>query len=82
METKTQIRTFIAENFLFSDNGFPLSDQASFIDEGVIDSTGTLELVMFVEDTFAIEVEDDEIEPDNFDSVAKLAAYIGRKQGA
>ena len=82
MNTKSQIRTFIAENFLFSDNGFPLSDRASFIDEGVIDSTGTLELVMFVEETFAIDVEDDEIEPDNFDSVEKLAAYIGRKRGA
>lgn len=80
MTTHSQIRQFIAENFLFSDNGFDLSDDASFLEEGIIDSTGTLELVVFVEDTFAFEVGDDEIEPDNFDSVNKLAAYIARKQ--
>lgn len=81
MTIHTQIRQFVAENFLFSDNGFDLNDDASFLDEGIIDSTGTLELVVFVEDTFGFEVGDDEIEPDNFDSVNKLAAYINRKAG-
>ena len=79
MNVKEQIRAFVAENFLFSANGFDLSDDASFLDEGVVDSTGTLELVMFVEETFGIEVGDNEIEPENFDSVTKLAAYIARK---
>ena len=79
MNVKEQIRAFVAENFLFSANGFDLSDDASFLDEGVVDSTGTLELVMFVEETFGIEVGDNEIEPENFDSVDKLAAYIARK---
>jgi len=79
MNVKEQIRAFVAENFLFSANGFDLSDDASFLDEGVVDSTGTLELVMFVEETFGIEVGDNEIEPENFDSVDKLAAYIVRK---
>ena len=79
MSVQEQIRLFIAENFLFNPNGFDLSDDASFLDEGVVDSTGTLELVMFVEETFGISVGDNEIEPDNFDSVNKLAAYIGRK---
>jgi acyl carrier protein len=80
MPVKEQIRAFIAENFLFNPNGFDLSDDDSFLDEGVVDSTGTVELVMFVEDTFGIEVGDHEIEPENFDSVNKLAAYIQRKQ--
>ena len=80
MNVKEQIRAFIAENFLFSANGFDLSDDASFLDEGVVDSTGTLELVMFVEETFGVEVGDNEIEPENFDSVDKLAAYIARKE--
>lgn len=79
MTMKQQIRAFIAENFLFSPNGFDLSDDASFLDEGVVDSTGTLELVLFVEETFGIVVGDHEIEPENFDSVNKLAAYIARK---
>ena len=80
MNVKEQIRAFVAENFLFSANGFDLSDDASFLDEGVVDSTGTLELVMFVEETFGVEVGDNEIEPENFDSVDKLAAYIVRKE--
>lgn len=79
MSVQEQIRMFIAENFLFNPNGFDLSDDASFLDEGVVDSTGTLELVMFVEEAFGISVGDNEIEPENFDSVNKLAAYIGRK---
>ena len=79
MNIKEQIRQFVAENFLFSNNGFSLADNASFLDTGVIDSTGTLELVMFVEETFDVEVEDDEIEPDNLDSVDSLFSFIQRK---
>ena len=79
MDTRAQVRHYIAQNLLFSDNGSELSDDASFLEEGIIDSTGVLELVLFVEDTFGIEVDDDEIVPDNFDSVVSLAAFIERK---
>jgi acyl carrier protein len=79
MPIKEQIKLFIAENFLFNPDGFDLSDDASFLDEGVVDSTGTLELVMFVEENFGISVGDHEIEPKNFDSVNKLEAYITHK---
>jgi acyl carrier protein len=51
----------------------------SFLEEGIMDSTGVLELVMFVEETFHVTVEDEEIVPENFDSVSRLAAYIRRK---
>jgi acyl carrier protein len=73
------IRTYIAENMLFSDNGYPHSDSASFLEEGIIDSMGILELMMFVEENFTITVEDEEVVPDNFDSVSNLAAYIRSK---
>lgn len=76
MDIKKQIRQYLAENFLFSSNGFNLGDDASLLEEGIIDSTGVLELVMFVEETFNVEVADEEIIPDNFDSVNNLAAYI------
>jgi acyl carrier protein len=76
---KVQLRQYIAENLLFSDNGAGLDDEESFLDSGVVDSLGVLELATFVEDTFAIEVPDDEVIPDNFDSISKLTAYIGRK---
>lgn len=81
MSIENQIKTFILENFLFSDNGHKLPEDASFLEEGIVDSTGVLELVMFVEETFNITVEDEEIMPENFDSVAQLATYIRHKSG-
>jgi len=76
------IRTYIAENMLFSDNGYPYSDSASFLEEGIVDSMGIMELVMFAEENFHVTVEDEELVPDNFDSVGKLAAYIRAKSPA
>jgi acyl carrier protein len=73
------IRIYIAENLLFSDNGYPYADDASFLEEGIVDSMGIMEVVAFVEETFGLAVEDQELVPDNFDSVSKLAAYIRRK---
>lgn len=79
MKVREQIRNYIAETFLFSDDGFNMGDDVSFLDEGIIDSMGVLELIMFTEETFDISVEDDEIKPENFDSVNKLHDYIQRK---
>ena len=79
MSVKQQIIEYIALNFLFSDDGYELPDDASFLQESIIDSTGVLELVMFVEETFGIAVADEEIVPENFDSVAQLTAYISGK---
>jgi acyl carrier protein len=76
---KETIRTYIAENILFSDNGYPYDDDASFLEEGIVDSMGIMELVMFVDEKFGITVEDEELVPDNFDSVSMLAAYIQSK---
>jgi acyl carrier protein len=77
-----RIRSYIAESILFSDDGYRYSDDASFLEEGIVDSMGIMELVMFVEEGFGISVEDEELVPDNFDSVNKLAAYIQRKSPA
>ncbi len=79
MQIEPQIRQYLAENFLFSNNGYELEDEASFLEEGIVDSTGVLELVMFVEETFGITVQDEELVPQNFDSVSQLAAYVRRK---
>lgn len=73
------IREYIAKNLLFSDSGFNYDDDASFLDEGIIDSLGVIELVTFVEKRFGVSVADPELIPDNFDSVRKLNAYIQRK---
>ena len=72
------VRTHIAQTILFSEN-YRHSDDASFLEEGIIDSMNVMELIMFVEEKFGLEVADEEIVPDNFDSVSKIAAYIRRK---
>ena len=82
MSIEEKIRSFIAESILFSDNGYPHADDASFLEEGIVDSMGIMELVMFVDESFGITVEDEELVPDNFDSVSRLAAYIRQKSSA
>ena len=77
-ETRDKIRAFILENFLFG-NDQSLNDDISFLDEGIIDSTGILELVSFLEEEFSISVEDEEIVPENLDSIKNVVAYLERK---
>jgi acyl carrier protein len=72
-------RNFIIENFLFEEDD-NLKEDTSFLENGIIDSTGVLELVMFIEETYGISVEDDEIVPENLDSISKIAEYVQRKQ--
>ena len=79
MHLKEQIRAFIVESFLFGDTTRTLSDDDSLIENDVVDSTGILELVSFVEDNFAVTVADAEILPSNFDSIAKVAAFVAGK---
>lgn len=73
------IRNHIAKNILFNDKGYPYSDDASFVEEGIIDSMNVMEMILFVEEKFGIEVADEEIVPDNFNSVRRMADYIRRK---
>jgi acyl carrier protein len=75
-----KIRDYLSSNFLFSDDGFQYEDDASFLEMGIIDSFGILELLSFVESEFGITVDDHELVPDNFDSVQKLSSFIIRKQ--
>jgi acyl carrier protein len=66
------------ENFLFEDNG-NLYEDTSFLENGIIDSTGVLELIAFLEKTFGISIEDQEIVPENLDSIGRVAAYVHTK---
>jgi len=79
MTIQEQIRDYIATNMLLSDNGYPYDDSTSFLEEGIVDSTGVLELILFVEENFSFKVPDEDITPDNFDSDARLADYIQAK---
>ena len=80
-EFKDTIRTFVVENFLFGNNE-NLEDNTSFLDEGIIDSTGILELVSYLEEEFSITVEDEDLVPENLDSLNNLIAYLGSKINA
>jgi acyl carrier protein len=78
MSPLPEVRGFIVENFLYGqDDNF--SEDVSFLEKGIIDSTGVLELVSFVEDKFGIVVQDQELIPDNFDTLSRLSAFITRK---
>ena len=74
-----EIRQFIIDNFLFGDSERDFSNDDSFLEQGLIDSTGVLELVMFVETTYDITIEDHELIPANLDSVNSLVQFIDRK---
>ena len=74
-----KIRAFIFSNFLFDADQGALENDASFLEQGIIDSTGVLELVEWLEETFSIKVEDDELIPENLDSVNRLGQFIARK---
>lgn len=78
-EITNTIHSFILENFLFGDSGNGLKDTDSFLENGIIDSTGVLELVSFLEEKFGIEVEDEELIPENLDSIVNVAAYLEKK---
>jgi len=74
------IRAYILENILFGDENVQYSDHDSLMQKGIIDSTGILELIGFIESEFGFAVDDDEIRPENLDSLALIEVYIRKKQ--
>ncbi|MCC7074837.1 MAG: acyl carrier protein [Deltaproteobacteria bacterium] len=81
MEIKEKVRGFITTNFYVPDPT-TLKDEDSLLDRGIIDSTGVLEVIGFLEETFAITVGDEEMLPENLDSVANISAFVARKSGS
>jgi acyl carrier protein len=79
METKELLRQHIATTILFSSE-YPYADNASLLENGVIDSMNVIELVLFLEQQFAIQVADSEIIPENFDSIEQLSSFVQKKQ--
>jgi acyl carrier protein len=76
---RNEIRAFIIENFLFGDEGYVLSDEMSLIDNDLVDSTGILELVSFLEERFGIAMADADIVPANLDSLIRISSFVERK---
>jgi acyl carrier protein len=80
-ELKTRIRSFVLENFYVADPA-QVPDSGSLLEQGIIDSTGVLEIIGFLETTFGIAVEDEEMIPANLDSIEGIARFVERKQAA
>jgi acyl carrier protein len=77
-EVKLKTRNFVVENFLFG-NANGLADDTSFLEAGILDSTGVLEVVAFLEQQFGVRVDDDELTPENLDSISSIGAFVSRK---
>jgi acyl carrier protein len=78
---KITVRQYLADNVLLAGGVDELRDDSSFLERNLLDSTGVLELVAFIEDTWDFKVGDDEVVPENLDSIERVAAYVARKGG-
>ncbi len=78
---KDVIRKYIQDRFMIGKSGDNLRDADPLLEKGILDSTGVLELVGFIEENFAFSVEDDELLPDNLGSVDNIVRYVARKVG-
>jgi len=76
---KSQLRDYILKNFLFGDMDIVFNDSDSFMEKGIIDSTGILEIIIHIENNYSIKIEDEEIIPENLDSIDNLTNFINRK---
>ena len=82
MSSEDKIRGYILDNFLFTDDQSELSNSDSFLEKGLVDSTGILEIISFIEDEFNLKVDDDEMVPENLDSVDSILNFLKSKQVA
>jgi acyl carrier protein len=78
-QTESELRQYVIDNFLFGQGGSDLKNEDSFMERGIVDSTGVLELVAFLEEKFRVKVEDEDLIPSNLDSINNLVQYLKRK---
>lgn len=79
MSARNKIKNYILENYLFTDDQNALNDSDSFLEKGIIDSTGILEVVFFLEEEFGVQVQDEEMVPENLDSVDNIVAFVEKR---
>ncbi len=79
MDIKEKIRGYVLENYLFTNDQDALGDDDSFLEKGIIDSTGILEIIYFLEDEFGVIMSDDEMTPENLDTVSRIVAFVESK---
>ena len=79
-ETQEQVRNFVIENLLLGEEEENFTNGQSFLDSGLIDSTGILEIIAFLEDEYDITIKDDEMIPENLDSVERIVAFLEKRK--
>jgi acyl carrier protein len=79
MPNELKVREFVLKNYLFTTEQSALKSEDSFMKSGIMDSTGILEMIMFLHDEFGVDVMDDEMVPENLDSVNNVVAFLGKK---
>ncbi|MCB1692862.1 MAG: acyl carrier protein [Pseudomonadales bacterium] len=79
-QTRAKLRSLILENYLFTDDESELEDEVSFLDTGILDSMGIMEVIAFLNEEFDIEVAEEEMIPENLDSIDNLLEYLARKR--
>ena len=79
---EAKVRGYILENLLFSSNDAELPNDASLLERGIIDSTGVLEIILFLEEAFGVSIKAEQMLPENFDSVDNIVRFVQRLQGA
>jgi acyl carrier protein len=79
-DIKGHVRQFLLDNFVMGGK-VTIADDTSFMKAHILDSTGFIELIMFIEESYGVKVEDDEMLPANFDSLNNIEGYVGRKRG-
>lgn len=79
MQTESKVREFVLKNYLFTSEQSALKSEDSFMKSGIMDSTGILEMIMFLHDEFGVDVMDDEMVPENLDSVQNVVAFVRKK---
>ncbi len=77
-----QVKRYILSNFLFTEDESALAEDASLVGQKIVDSTGVLELIMYIEDTWGIKIADEEMVPENLDTVERIARFIERRQAS
>lgn len=82
MSVETSLREYILENYLFTDDQTALVNSDSFLQKGIIDSTGIMEMILFIEEQFGVSVDEEEMIPENLDSIDNLVAFITRKKAS
>lgn len=82
MSVERAVRDYILENYLFTDDQNALHNDDSFLEKGIIDSTGIMEVIFFLESDFGIQVDDEDMVPENLDTVSSIVAFVHRKRQA